>query len=106
MEYGYQIMAVVRALINIKKKIKSKKIKIIVDGGVRRGSDIIKYLCLGADYVGIGRPAIYGLICGGSEGVRKVFEILNDELRTAMINGGFNNLKSFLKNRLIIDEKL
>ena len=96
----------VRALINIKKKIKSKKIKIIVDGGVRRGSDIIKYLCLGADYVGIGRPAIYGLICGGSEGVRKVFEILNDELRTAMINGGFNNLKSFLKNRLIIDEKL
>ena len=95
----------VKALIDIKKKIKSKKIKIIVDGGVRRGSDIIKYLCLGADYVGIGRPAIYGLICNGSEGVRKIFEILNEEMRTAMINAGFKNLKSFSKNRLIIDEK-
>jgi len=95
----------VKALIDKKKKIKSKKIKIIVDGGVRRGSDIIKYLCLGADYVGIGRPAIYGLICNGSEGVRKIFEILNEEMRTAMINSGFKNLKSFSKNRLIIDEK-
>ncbi|MDC0427062.1 alpha-hydroxy-acid oxidizing protein, partial [Pelagibacteraceae bacterium] len=95
----------VKALIDIKKKIKSKKIKIIVDGGVRRGSDIIKYLCLGADYVGIGRPAVYGLICGGANGVRKIFDILNEEMRTAMINAGFKNLKSFSKNRLEIDEK-
>lgn len=96
----------VKALIDIKKKIKSKKIKIIVDGGVRRGTDIIKYLCLGADYVGIGRPAMYGLICRGSEGVHKIFKILNEEMHTAMINGGFNNLKSFSKKRLIIDENL
>lgn len=96
----------VKALIDIKKKIRSKKIKIIIDGGVRRGSDIIKYLCLGADYVGIGRPAVYGLICGGYEGVSKIFKILNEEMHTAMVNGGFSNLKSFTKKRLLIDENL
>ena len=95
----------VTALIEIKKQIKSKQIKIIVDGGVRRGSDIIKYLCLGADYVGIGRPAIYGLICNGYKGVEKIFNILNQELYTAMINGGFKDLKSFNLNRIRFENK-
>ena len=94
----------IEALIELKKKIKSTKFKIIVDGGVRRGSDIIKYLSLGADFVGIGRPAMYGLICGGHKGVEKIFEILKGELKTAMINGGFKNLTSFKKNRLKLDE--
>ncbi len=96
----------VDAILKIKNKIKSQKIKIIVDGGVRRGSDIIKYLCLGADFVGVGRPAMYGLICGGHLGVMEVFNTLNNELKTAMINGGFKNIKSFRKNRIIIDEKI
>tara|TARA_B100000029_G_scaffold501124_1_gene573949 strand:- start:2060 stop:3106 length:1047 start_codon:yes stop_codon:yes gene_type:complete len=95
----------VQSIINYKKKIKSKKIKVIVDGGVRRGSDIIKYLCLGADFVGIGRPAIYGLICQGSLGVKKIFEILNEEIYTVMANGGFSDLKSFSINRLKFNEK-
>ena len=38
---------------------------ILVDGGVRKGTDIIKYMCLGANFVGIGRPAIAGLILDG-----------------------------------------
>lgn len=95
----------VDSLISIKKKIKSSKTKIIIDGGVRRGSDIIKYLCLGADFVGIGRPAIYGLVCEGNKGVKKIFEILNSELKTGMINGGFKNLNSFNKNRINFNEK-
>ena len=78
----------------------NKKTKIIVDGGVRKGSDIIKYLCAGADLVGIGRPAMYGLIIGGSEGVKKIFEILENELSTAMINGGFKNLKQMKNYRI------
>ncbi len=93
------------AILKLKKNIKSKKIKFIVDGGVRKGSDIIKYLCLGADFVGIGRPAMYGLICGGKKGIKNIFDILNSETKTAMINGGFKNLNSFLKNRLNINEK-
>ena len=74
----------------------------IVDGGIEKGSDIIKYLCLGADLVAIGRPAIYGLGVNGSQGVSTVFEILKKELKTAMINGGFKNLKSFNQKRLIL----
>lgn len=95
----------VSALMEIKKNIKSKNTKIIVDGGVRRGSDIIKYLCLGADYVGIGRPAMYGLICNGFLGVEKIFSILNQELYTAMINGGFKDLKSFNLKRVRFEKK-
>ena len=90
------------ALKAIRKSKKIKKTKIIVDGGIRKGSDIIKYLSLGADFVGIGRPAVYGLIVSGYVGANKIFHILNNELRTAMINGGFKNLKSFKINRLII----
>ena len=90
------------ALISIKKNI-SKKIPIIVDGGVRRGSDIIKYLCLGANFVGIGRPAIYGLVLNGSKGVENIFNILNSEFQTNIFNGGFKsyqeiNIKRIIKN--------
>ena len=60
---------------------------------------------MGADFIGIGRPAIYGLICNGFLGVRNVFKILNNEFNTTMINGGFNNLKSFNQNRIKFSEK-
>ena len=90
----------VDAILQIKKKLTKKKIKIIVDGGVRKGSDVLKFLCLGADYVGIGRPSIHGLIYNGSRGVSEIFKILNNELETSMINGGFKNKKSFNLKRL------
>ncbi len=92
----------VEALKNIKKKIKIKKKIIIVDGAIRKGSDIIKYLSLGANFIAVGRPAMHGLICDGSNGVKNIFEILKSELTSAMINGGFKNLKSFKNNRIII----
>ncbi len=61
-------------------------------------------MCLGANYVGIGRPAIYGLICDGSRGVSNIFNILEQEMLSAMRNGGFTSLKDFKLNRLILDE--
>ncbi|MCH1883987.1 alpha-hydroxy acid oxidase [Agrococcus sp. ARC_14] len=57
---------------------------IVVDGGVRRGSDVVAALAAGADLVGAGRPFAYGLSAGGRDGVARVFEILADELETAM----------------------
>ena len=93
--------------VDILKKIKryNLKLPIIVDGGVRKGTDIIKYLCLGADFVGIGRPAIFGLIIGGQKGVQKIFDILNEELKTSMFNGGFKSLKDMKYNRIEVNEK-
>lgn len=53
--------------------IRDKKIEIYIDGGVRRGTDVVKALCLGATGVGMGRPFMYGL-CWGVEGVEKTVE--------------------------------
>ncbi|MCD6675446.1 MAG: alpha-hydroxy-acid oxidizing protein [Burkholderiaceae bacterium] len=54
---------------------------LLVDGGVRRGTDIVKALALGADAVLIGRAALYGVAAGGRRGVGRVLEILRDELQ-------------------------
>lgn len=61
---------------------------IVVDGGVRRGTDVLKALALGADCVAIGRPQLWGLAAGGADGVRRVLELLRDEFSLAMALGG------------------
>ncbi|CAG8060264.1 unnamed protein product [Penicillium salamii] len=50
------------------------QVEVWVDGGVRRGTDVIKALCLGAKCVGIGRPALWGLAAGGAEGVERALQ--------------------------------
>ncbi|KAL1836459.1 hypothetical protein VTJ49DRAFT_5134 [Mycothermus thermophilus] len=59
-------------------------IDVWVDGGVRRGTDVVKALCLGAKAVGVGRAALWGLGAGGERGVGRVFEILQGEIETCM----------------------
>lgn len=61
-----------------------KRIPVIMDGGVRRGSDVLKALCLGADFVLVGRPALWGLAYNGQEGVETCMHILERELSRAM----------------------
>ena len=90
------------AMPKVDRKLLSKKATIIVDGGVTKGSDVIKYLCLGANFVGIGKPAIYGLILNGHKGVKQIFDILKSELETASLNGGFKNLKDFNLKRIAL----
>jgi len=58
--------------------------EVAVDGGVRSGGDVVKALALGACTVLVGRPACYGLAAAGTEGVRRVLEILRHEVVTAM----------------------
>ncbi|EEA19870.1 Cytochrome b2, mitochondrial precursor [Talaromyces marneffei ATCC 18224] len=60
------------------------KIEIFIDGGIRRGTDIIKALCLGATGVGIGRPFLYAMSTYGQEGVERAFQLLKDELEMNM----------------------
>jgi 4-hydroxymandelate oxidase len=64
------------------------RIPIFVDGGVRRGTDVLKALALGAKAVGIGRPMLWGLGAFGQPGVDRVLEILQGELKLAMGNCG------------------
>jgi isopentenyl diphosphate isomerase/L-lactate dehydrogenase-like FMN-dependent dehydrogenase len=58
--------------------------RIIIDGGFCRGTDILKAIALGADYVAIGRLYCYGLAAAGEAGVERVLELLEDEVRIAM----------------------
>ena len=60
------------------------RIDVLVDGGIKRGTDVVKALCLGAKAVGIGRAPLWGLGVGGREGVERVLEILKAETETAM----------------------
>jgi L-lactate dehydrogenase (cytochrome)/(S)-mandelate dehydrogenase len=59
--------------------------EVFLDGGVRRGTDVICALCLGADAVFVGRPFLYGLAAGGEAGVRSVLELLRAEIERDMI---------------------
>ena len=58
--------------------------KIVVDGGIQRGSDILKAIAMGADAVSIGRLQAWGLAAAGQAGVVRVLEILEDEITSAM----------------------
>jgi len=69
-----------------------KRIPVLMDGGIRRGTDIVKAIALGANAVLVGRPICYGLACGGAEGVAKVLEILKKELQAAMLLSGSNSI--------------
>src|SRR5512133_140697 len=61
---------------------------VLVDGGVRRGTDVLVALALGADAVMVGRPALWGLAAQGERGARRVLEILRNELELALALAG------------------
>ena len=62
----------------------ASRIPLLIDGGVRRGTDVLKALALGAAAVGIGRPYVWGLASFGEAGVDRVLQILDDEFITIM----------------------
>ncbi|MCB9187288.1 MAG: alpha-hydroxy-acid oxidizing protein [Flavobacteriales bacterium] len=69
------------------------KVEIFVDGGITRGSDIIKAIALGAKGCLIGRAYLYGLAAGGEQGVTRVYDILKDEMERTMKLIGCCSLK-------------
>ena len=74
--------------------------EVYMDGGIRRGTDVLKALALGARAVLIGRPSIWGLAVNGAEGVQRVLEILRAELDLAMALSGCPSLNSI--NRSLV----
>ena len=74
------------------------KVEVLMDGGIRRGTDILKALALGAKAVLVGRPYIYGLATSGAEGVARVVEILRAELEIAMALTGRTSVKELDKS--------
>jgi len=70
------------------------RVPVLVDGGIRRGTDVLEALALGANAVLIGRPYIYGLGAEGESGVTKVVNILQREFQMAMVLTGRTNIGS------------
>jgi len=85
-----------------------KKLEVWVDGGIKRGTDVVKALCLGAKGVGIGRAPLFGLGAGGVAGVERVLEILKAETETAMRLLGAERVEElgprFVNTRLVEGE--
>lgn len=81
------------------------RIPVIFDGGVRRGSDIFKALALGANFVLIGRPVLWGLSYKGREGVELVYHILERELSRTMALAGVTSISGIGKNSLSVARK-
>ena len=67
--------------------------EVILDGGIRRGTDILKALALGANAVSFARPYLYGLAAGGEKGVRCALEMLQQELQRDMALLGINRIE-------------
>ena len=65
--------------------------RVMVDGSITRGTDVVKAIILGADAVAVGRLYVYGLAAAGREGVVRLFEILEDEIRICLSLLGVNN---------------
>lgn len=82
------------------KKLAADKAEVYMDGGIRRGTDVIKALALGARAVFIGRPVLYGLALDGETGVERVLQILQDELKLAMSLCGTASLADINKDHL------
>lgn len=73
---------------------------VICDGGIRRGSDIVKALALGATACSIGRPYLYGLAAGGEAGVDRALTLLRDEFERTLTLAGVNDIASLSRRHV------
>ena len=76
------------------------EIPLLFDGGVRRGTDVVKALALGANAVAIGRPVLWGLAVDGEAGVTRVLEMLRSELERALTLCGCSSLRDVSRDLL------
>lgn len=81
------------------------KAAILVDGGFRRGSDVLKALALGAQAVLLGRPAVWSLAAYGANGVQNMLQIIQNELARDMVMCGLVNVKSITRAAVTIHRR-
>ncbi|XP_058731798.1 glycolate oxidase 1-like [Vicia villosa] len=84
-------------------KAAEERVPVFMDGGIRRGTDVFKALALGATGVFIGRPVVFSLVADGEAGVRKVLEMLHDELEITMALCGCPSLKDITRDHVVME---
>jgi isopentenyl diphosphate isomerase/L-lactate dehydrogenase-like FMN-dependent dehydrogenase len=78
--------------------------EVLLDGGVRRGGDVVKALALGARAVMIGRPCLWGLAAAGPAGVRNVFDILRSGIDSALLSLGRPSVHDLTPDDVLVPE--
>jgi (S)-2-hydroxy-acid oxidase len=81
------------------------RVPLLLDGGVRRGTDVLKAVALGAQAVLIGRPILWGLAVAGQAGVEKILTILRDEIELAMMLAGIPSVKAITQDLIELSGK-
>ncbi|XP_020098417.1 peroxisomal (S)-2-hydroxy-acid oxidase GLO4-like [Ananas comosus] len=81
-------------------KAVSGAVPVLLDGGIRRGTDVFKALALGANAVMVGRPIVYGLAAKGEYGVKRVIKMLQNELELTMALCGCPRIKDISRNHV------
>jgi lactate oxidase len=94
------VQATISALPRIADAVQGR-LPIILDSGVRRGTDVFKALALGANVVACGRPVLYGLALGGSLGAQSVLEYMRDNLALVMRLAGTSSIKEISRDNLV-----
>ncbi|TPG29510.1 pre-mycofactocin synthase MftD [Mycolicibacterium hodleri] len=79
-------------------------VEIVLDGGIRRGSDVVKALALGARAVMLGRASLWGLAAGGQVGVENVLDIMRSGIDSALLGLGSSSIQDLSANDLIIPD--
>lgn len=74
---------------------------VMIDSGFRRGTDVLKAIALGADFVFVGRPFLYAAACGGEEGVRHAIDMLKSEIDRDMSLLGIRDLDEMTRSRIV-----
>jgi 4-hydroxymandelate oxidase len=98
-------LATIQTLPEIAERV-GGRIEILLDGGIRRGTDVLKALALGAKGVLIGRPYLWGLAMGGEAGVLQVIELLRAEIDCAMAQCGQADVKRISRSLVRLSAEL
>ena len=80
------------------------RVEILIDGGIRRGSDIVKAIALGADACLIGRPWVYGLAAKGEEGVGIAIDVLASEVKRTLQLLGCKSIKDIKRKHIRLNK--
>ena len=91
------VPATIDALTDIVEAVEDR-IEVLIDGGIRRGTDVLKAIALGAKAVGVGRPVIWGLAQDGEDGVKRILDILRKDFELAMRLCGCTSVKEISKD--------
>ena len=80
------------------------RVPVIFDSGIRRGIDVFKAVAMGATAVGVGRPVLWSLTCGGAPGVKDAYAHIVSELRSAMLLSGVAKATDLTREYLVLNK--